>query len=147
MGNVREEQNESIPRQPERKPEISGSIDGKRKSPEAKQKSVTERPSSAASENTKSKDTDKSASKDMTKEKSSPKEVHEKRRGSPSEEGGFKLFGLLKKDEKPKEQVVTMVSSQRSVEEDLEHYPEDKNPFDDADDDNCEWDPNNRGQN
>ena len=145
VGNVQEEPNGSIPREPERDREIGGSIDGKRKSPEAKQKGVTERPSSSASPNVKSKDPNKSTSKDMTKEKSSPKAVREKPRGSSTEEGGFKLFGLRKKDEKPKEQVVTMVSSQRSVEEDLEQYAEDKNPFDD-DEEDCEWDPNNRGQ-
>ena len=143
--NVQEEQNENIRKQPERNPEFSGSIDDKRKSPEAKQKRGTERPSSAASQNNKSKEPDKSTSKDNTKGKSSPKKVREKPRGSPTEEGGFKLFGFRKKDDKPKEQVVTMVSSQRSVEEDLEHYPEDKNPFDD-DNEDCEWDPNNRGQ-
>ena len=84
----------------------------------------------------------KSASKDVENGKSSPKEVREKPKGS-SDEGGFKLFGLLKKDDKPREQVVTMVSSERSTEEDLEHYPEGKNPF--GDDEDCEWDPNNRG--
>ena len=71
---------------------------------------------------------------------------------SPSE-GSFKLFGLLKKEEKPKEEPVAMVSSQRSLEEDEEQYPEGKNPFEDDDEDNMsdggqagfEWDPNNRG--
>ena len=89
--------------------------------------------------------TSASSSQDPSpEEKASPGESRDKAKPSSSSEdsGGLKLFGARKKD-KLKEQVVPMVSSERSVEEDLEHYPEEKNPFDD--DEDCEWDPNNRG--
>ncbi len=90
----------------------------------------------------------KSLESDSSEKAKSPGEG----RKSPSE-GSFKLFGLLKKEEKPKEEPVAMVSSQRSLEEDEEQYPEGKNPFDEDEEDNMsdggaagfEWDPNNRG--
>ena len=110
-----------------------------------KQKEVAAHASSPASQKSEPEDQNKNIRKDTSKEShSSPKEGREKPKSSPTDESGFKLFGLLKKEDKPKEQVVTMVSSERSVEEDLEHYPDDKNPF--YDDEDCEWDPNNRGQ-
>ena len=149
MGNVQDERSETPPQPPEDSPARRGIPEDKRKSqkaevPVVEQKQMAEQKSSTGGQKGKSEGLTKIDSKDAVGGKSSPKEVREKPKSS-SDEGGFKLFGRLKKEEKPKEQVVTMVSSERSTDEDLEHYPDDKNPFeDDAD---CEWDPNNRGQN
>ncbi len=135
----------NVPDEPKATKSSQSSVESKspkqeRKPPPAKQNTVTEQ-LSAKSESPPA----DAVSKDP--EKSSPKAGAEKAKvaGTP-DEGGFKLFGLRKKEEKPREAVVTMVSSERAEEEDLEQYPEDKNPFDEDDDDNCEWDPNNRGQ-
>lgn len=139
VGNVQEDSDEPVRQQPN-----SQVPEGKRKSqrtnsPEQRQNS--DRSPTIESQKAKLVDPNGNTSKD----KSSPPETRDKPskpKSSSGDEGSFKLFGLLKKDDKPKEAVVPMFSSERSAEEDIEHYPEDKNPFES---DDCEWDPNNRG--